>query len=307
MDMTEEQPERPDREQDVRTGRAAARNRMREQAQYVDLQIQQAMARGDFDNLPGAGKPIRGPRHRARPRLVGQAADRARADHRRPAARPPAPQGRRRARRAASTRSHAESEVREEVEEFNARVIRARYTPVDGPPLITQPRDVDAEVERAGGRDGRATRPGRTPPTEPTPAPRETHAARGWFRRGDRVIPTAAGAAARFRRMRSAKDFFRPLAVGAPDPLTEIPARPSRAIHFFDPSNEKMAAKVPADGRHVDVLLGNLEDAVKADNKEAARAGLVKIAQETADLGDSGPPSSGPGSTRSTARGCSTT
>ena len=40
----------------------------------------------------------------------------------------------------------------------------------------------------------------------------------------------------------------------------------------------------------VDVLLGNLEDAVKADNKEAARAGLVKIARETADLGGhSGP------------------
>ena len=45
--------------------------------------------------------------------------------------------------------------------------------------------------------------------------------------------------------MRSAKDFFRPLAVGAPEPLREIPARPSRAIHFFDPSNAKMAAKVP--------------------------------------------------------------
>jgi malyl-CoA/(S)-citramalyl-CoA lyase len=84
---------------------------------------------------------------------------------------------------------------------------------------------------------------------------------------------------------RSAKDFFRPLAVGAPDPLTRIPARPSRAIHFFDPSNEKMAAKVPqmvGPGKGApDVLLGNLEDAVKADNKEAARAGLVKIAQET--------------------------
>ena len=80
--------------------------------------------------------------------------------------------------------------------------------------------------------------------------------------------------------MRSAKDFFRPLAVGAPDPLTEIPARPSRAIHFFDPSNEKMAAKVPQMVGKVDVLLGNLEDAIKADNKEAARAGLVKLAQE---------------------------
>ncbi len=89
---------------------------------------------------------------------------------------------------------------------------------------------------------------------------------------------------------RSAKDFFRPLAVGAPDPLTEIPARPSRAIHFFDPSNEKMAAKVPQMVGTVDVLLGNLEDAVKADNKEAARTGLVRIAKETADLGgDRGP------------------
>ncbi len=85
--------------------------------------------------------------------------------------------------------------------------------------------------------------------------------------------------------MRSAKDFFRPLAVGAPDPLTEIPARPSRAIHFFDPSNEKMASKIPDMVGKVDVLLGNLEDAVKADNKDAARAGLVKIAKATDNLG----------------------
>ncbi|NYJ03072.1 malyl-CoA/(S)-citramalyl-CoA lyase [Nocardioides thalensis] len=80
---------------------------------------------------------------------------------------------------------------------------------------------------------------------------------------------------------KSPKDFFRPLAVGAPAPLREIPARPSRAIHFFDPSNEKMAAKVPGMIGTVDVLLGNLEDAIKADNKVAAREGLVKIAQST--------------------------
>ena len=89
--------------------------------------------------------------------------------------------------------------------------------------------------------------------------------------------------------LRSARDFFRPLAVGAPEPLREIPARPSRAIHFFDPSNEKMAAKVPAmvgpGAGAPDVLLGNLEDAVRADRKEAARAGLVEIARATADLG----------------------
>ncbi|MFC5287297.1 HpcH/HpaI aldolase/citrate lyase family protein [Actinokineospora guangxiensis] len=85
--------------------------------------------------------------------------------------------------------------------------------------------------------------------------------------------------------MRSPKDFFRPLAVGAPEPLREIPFRPSRMIHFFDPSNEKMAAKVPDMATQADVLLGNLEDAVRADRKEAARAGLVKVAKET-DLGD---------------------
>ena len=85
--------------------------------------------------------------------------------------------------------------------------------------------------------------------------------------------------------MRSPKDFFRPLAVGAPAPLREIPFPPSRMIHFFDPSNEKMAAKVPQIAEKVDILLGNLEDAIQADRKEAAREGLVRIAQET-DLGE---------------------
>lgn len=85
--------------------------------------------------------------------------------------------------------------------------------------------------------------------------------------------------------MRTAKDFFRPLAVGAPAPPTEIPARPSRAIHFFDPSNAKMAAKIPGLTGVVDVLLGNLEDAIKADNKVAAREGLVKIARGNPGLG----------------------
>jgi malyl-CoA/(S)-citramalyl-CoA lyase len=86
--------------------------------------------------------------------------------------------------------------------------------------------------------------------------------------------------------VRSPKDFFRPLAVGAPAPLREIPATPSRAIHFFDPSNEKMAGKVPQLAGTVDVLLGNLEDAVRADRKEAARQGLVDIARAT-DFGTS--------------------
>jgi malyl-CoA/(S)-citramalyl-CoA lyase len=84
--------------------------------------------------------------------------------------------------------------------------------------------------------------------------------------------------------MRNPRAFAKPLAVGAPDPLLEIPVTPSRMIHFFDPSNEKMAAKLPDIAATTDILLGNLEDAVPADRKEAARAGLVKIGQEV-DLG----------------------
>jgi malyl-CoA/(S)-citramalyl-CoA lyase len=84
--------------------------------------------------------------------------------------------------------------------------------------------------------------------------------------------------------MRNPRDFFKPLAQGAPEPLAEIPVTPSRMIHFFDPSNEKMAAKLPDIAATTDILLGNLEDAVPADRKEAARAGLVRIGREV-DLG----------------------
>src|SRR5258708_14177839 len=85
--------------------------------------------------------------------------------------------------------------------------------------------------------------------------------------------------------MRSPRDFLKPLAIGAPDPVREIPFKPSRMIHFFDASNDKMAAKAPDMAKQADILLGNLEDAIPADNKEAARAALVKVGKE-ADLGD---------------------
>ncbi|HJR26758.1 MAG TPA: CoA ester lyase [Acidimicrobiales bacterium] len=84
--------------------------------------------------------------------------------------------------------------------------------------------------------------------------------------------------------MRSAKDFFRPLAVGAPDPVREIPFRPSRMIHFFPASNQKMVGKLPELAPKVDVLLANLEDGVPAADKEAARAGLVEVGKNV-DVG----------------------
>ena len=85
--------------------------------------------------------------------------------------------------------------------------------------------------------------------------------------------------------MRNPRQFAQPLAIGAPDPVLEVPFRPSRMIHFFDASNAKMAAKVPDMAKQADILLGNLEDAVSVDNKVAAREGLVKVANET-DFGD---------------------
>src|SRR3954453_1510699 len=85
--------------------------------------------------------------------------------------------------------------------------------------------------------------------------------------------------------MRNPRDFFKPLAVDAPEPLREIPFKPSRMIHFLDFSNEKMAAKAPDIARQTDILLGNLEDAVPVDRKEAARRGLIDVAR-SADLGE---------------------
>src|SRR5215216_3808989 len=87
------------------------------------------------------------------------------------------------------------------------------------------------------------------------------------------------------RPMRSPRDFFRPLAIDAPEPLREIPFKPSRMIHFLDFSNEKMVAKAPEIAPTVDILLGNLEDAVPLDRKEAAREGLIRVGREM-DLGE---------------------
>src|SRR5262252_7147284 len=84
--------------------------------------------------------------------------------------------------------------------------------------------------------------------------------------------------------MRNPREFGKPLALGAPTPLLEVPLKPSRVIHFFDPSNPKMAAKVPEMAQQADIMLGNLEDAIPADKKLDAREGLVQIGR-SADFG----------------------
>jgi malyl-CoA/(S)-citramalyl-CoA lyase len=81
--------------------------------------------------------------------------------------------------------------------------------------------------------------------------------------------------------LRHPRDFFHPQAIGAPEPLREIPVTPSRMIHFLDFSNPKMVAKAAAIAEQTDILLGNLEDAVPVDRKEAARAGLIQAAKES--------------------------
>src|SRR3954466_1402921 len=100
---------------------------------------------------------------------------------------------------------------------------------------------------------------------------------------GSTIVPGPRAAAG--HSVRNPRDFAKPLAIGAPAPVLEIPPTPSRMIHFFDPANEKMAAKLPELAARCDLLLGNLEDAVPVDRKEAARAGLVRIGRET-DFGD---------------------
>lgn len=77
------------------------------------------------------------------------------------------------------------------------------------------------------------------------------------------------------------RQFFKPLAIGAPAPVTELPVRLERMIHFVPPHIEKVRAKVPDMAREADVILGNLEDAIPADAKEAARAGFIEMARSS--------------------------
>lgn len=87
--------------------------------------------------------------------------------------------------------------------------------------------------------------------------------------------------------MKPPRQFYQPLAIGAPAPLRELPVRLERMIHFVPPHVEKVTAKVPELVRQVDVVLGNLEDAISADAKEAARKGFIAMAEAT-DFGATG-------------------
>jgi malyl-CoA/(S)-citramalyl-CoA lyase len=79
--------------------------------------------------------------------------------------------------------------------------------------------------------------------------------------------------------MKLPRQFFVPLAIGAPLPTRELPLRLERMIHFVPPHNEKVRAKVPELVQQVDVVLGNLEDAIPVEAKQAARKGFIEMAK----------------------------
>jgi hypothetical protein len=141
-------------ERDERTGRSAAAARIAQQASWVDLQVRQAMERGEFDNLPGQGKPIEdlGVEHdpdwwvkklvereniALLPPAIALRKEDAELDDRLDAI-------------------TAESEVRRELDDFNKRVVETRRQLQGGPPVVTPTRDVDAEV--AAWRERRTAR-----------------------------------------------------------------------------------------------------------------------------------------------------
>jgi malyl-CoA/(S)-citramalyl-CoA lyase len=80
-------------------------------------------------------------------------------------------------------------------------------------------------------------------------------------------------------------NFYKPLAIGAPMPFRELPVRPERVVHFFPPHIDKIRARLADTARQVDVLCGNLEDAIPIDAKQAARAGFIDGVKHS-DLGD---------------------
>ncbi len=87
--------------------------------------------------------------------------------------------------------------------------------------------------------------------------------------------------------MKSPRQFFAPLAIGAPAPMRDLPVRLERMIHFVPPHLDKLRAKVPELARQVDVVLGNLEDAIPVEAKEAARKGFIEMAKAV-DYGPTG-------------------
>ena len=148
-----------------------------DRAMYVETAIQQAIRRGDFDDLPGAGKPLEGLGDHHDPdwwirrkiqneRLTGLG--------------PAALMLRTEDAEFAQTLDALtrEADVRAHVDDFNRRVVEARRQLQGGPPVVTATRDVDGEVAAWHERRRQRLATASTPPSPPEPRRR-----RGLFRR----------------------------------------------------------------------------------------------------------------------------
>lgn len=170
-------------ERDARTGRSAAAARIAQQQTWVEAQVRRAMERGDFDDLPGAGKPLPDLDRDHDPdwwlkKLV---------ERERIAVLPPALALRKEDAELDDRldRVNTEELVRREVEDFNARIHHAMYTPPDGPHapiLVTRKRDVEAEV--AAWRERRTARIEAQRAALAASRPEEPPAKQRWWRRG---------------------------------------------------------------------------------------------------------------------------
>jgi hypothetical protein len=172
--MNDERHDRQDHE-------SARDRRLEYQARWVDLQVQRAIERGEFDGLPGTGKPIEdlGTTHDPdwwlkrlieRERITGVL--------------PPALSLRVEDSRFDEVLDAERSErrVRELLEDFNLRVVQARRQLQGGPPVITPTRDVDAELEAwRQRRTARRERANRAPEVRRAADPAVRR--RQWWRR----------------------------------------------------------------------------------------------------------------------------
>ncbi|MFG6504093.1 DUF1992 domain-containing protein [Microbacterium sp. P05] len=140
-----------------------------QRAAFIETALQQAIRRGDFDDLPGAGKPLDGltdshdpdwwiRRKIATEQLsgLGPPALALRVEHREMEARLDA--------------LSREDDVREVLADFNHRVIEARRQLLGGPPVVTPTREVEAEL--AAWRARRRERQAAPPTAAPAPARR---------------------------------------------------------------------------------------------------------------------------------------
>jgi hypothetical protein len=148
--VTRERPERPEATPRSRAeSRAAARARMAQQHTWVDLQVRRAMERGDFDDLPGAGKPLKLDATHDPNWWIRKLVERENV-----AVLPPSLALRKEDAELDDTLDGLPTadEVRRHVADFNERVVAARYRLPEGPPLVTMPRDVEETVAAWGER-----------------------------------------------------------------------------------------------------------------------------------------------------------